>query len=73
MHLLPRGDLLHGDRDHRGKHVRRVLRRDLLHGHREYRGECLCFLFRGPPAANRGAEIRGHLVKKEAEAKAMAA
>ena len=32
----------------------------------------LCFLFRGPPAANRGAEIRGHLVKKEAEAKAKA-
>jgi len=33
----------------------------------------LCFLFRGLPAANRGAEILGHLAKREAEAKAAAA
>ena len=33
----------------------------------------LCFLFRGLPAANRGAEILGHLAKKEADAKATAA
>ena len=33
----------------------------------------LCFLFRGLPAANRGAEILGHLAKREAESKATAA
>ena len=33
----------------------------------------LCFLFRGLPAANRGAEILGHLATKEADAKATAA
>jgi 4-carboxymuconolactone decarboxylase len=30
----------------------------------------LCFLFRGLPAANRGAEILAHLAKREAEAQA---
>ena len=30
----------------------------------------LCFLFRGLPAANRGAEILANLAKREAEAKA---
>ena len=33
----------------------------------------LCFLFRGLPAANRGAEILASLAKREAEAKAPAA
>ncbi len=33
----------------------------------------LCFLFRGLPAANRGAEILGHLAKREADAKVAAA
>jgi 4-carboxymuconolactone decarboxylase len=33
----------------------------------------LCFLFRGLPAANRGAEILARLAKREAEAKAPAA
>lgn len=33
----------------------------------------LCFLFRGLPAANRGAEILATLAKREAEAKAPAA
>ena len=33
----------------------------------------LCFLFRGLPAANRGAEILGHLAKREADAAAPAA
>lgn len=30
----------------------------------------LCFLFRGLPAANRGAEILGNLAKREIEAAA---
>jgi hypothetical protein len=33
----------------------------------------LCFLFRGLPAANRGAEILANLAKREAESTASAA
>jgi 4-carboxymuconolactone decarboxylase len=33
----------------------------------------LCFLFRGLPAANRGAEIRTNVAKREAEAAAATA